>query len=106
MTDKCVVGNKNERRHKPRKEEGDPEYFVCPLFGLGISCRGNDNPRQRRATHCYNHQRRKQELTLFQDGIKGEPQPPGDREGDEEEGCNLIVFDPIGELIHDISCWN
>ena len=30
----------------------------------------------------------------------GEPQPPGDGEGENSKGGNVVTLDPIGELVH------
>jgi hypothetical protein len=35
-------------------------------------------------------------------GAVGKPQSPGDGEGDDEEGRDLMILDPIGYRIYDV----
>jgi hypothetical protein len=96
-------GKADERRHNQGNEKGEPAGSLRSLFRLRIGDRSDDDPRQPRSAGGNCHHREQKYHAFVQYGTIGESQPPGDREGDNEEGHDLMTLDPIGYFIHDIS---
>jgi hypothetical protein len=68
---------------------------------LGVANGRDGDARQCRSAGGDKSQWSQQEFTLIHSEVRVS-QPPGDHEGDGKESDDLMAFDPIYEMVHDI----